>query len=159
MKKLVFICTGNTCRSPMAKGIMDKLLREKSPSLRDQIEIETAGLMAFEGAPASDGAISVMAEVGVDLSLHEAQKVSQEMLDSADWVLTMTKGHRECLYGQYDQQREIYTLYEYVGEEKDVVDPFGGEVEIYRECRDELEGVIIRIIDMIKAEINHNNVS
>jgi len=137
----------------MAKGIMDNILREKYPLLKEQIEIETAGLMVFNGAPASAGAIRVMEEVGVDLLTHEAQMVSQEMLDSAEWILAMTKGHKDYLSEQFHQPQGLYTLYELVGEEKDILDPFGGEEEIYRECREELEGVIIRIIDVLNAEI------
>ncbi len=149
MKKLVFICTGNTCRSPMAQGLFIKYLKERSSER--SYEVVTAGLNATPGERASPEALTVMEEVGIDLSAHRTQTVTEEILLEADLILTMTKGHRDYLKQMFGENENLYSLYECLGDEKDVKDPYGWGEDAYRACRDELEAAIKLLLDKLQA--------
>ncbi len=119
--KVLAVCSGNTCRSPMAEA----LLRAKG------FDASSAGIFPNVGAPASPNAVTVMKEIRMDISNHRAVELTPEMIQDADAVLTMTEEHRAiCLSGCPDCEDKIVAL--------GILDPFGGDVEIYRRCRDEL---------------------
>ncbi len=153
MKRLVFICSGNTCRSPMAKGLFMKHLEERNPELLDKIEVITAGTHPHPGDTASPGALEAMEEVGIDISDHQARPVTEEMLAEADLVLTMTKAHRDYLTRIYGENERIFSLYEFLGQDGDVLDPFGGDTDTYRACRDELWQLMEMLVDRLENEL------
>ncbi|MGE5543761.1 MAG: low molecular weight protein arginine phosphatase [Bacillota bacterium] len=153
MKRLVFICSGNTCRSPMAKGLFIKHLEERNPELKDKIEVVTAGTQPNTEDMASPGALAAMGEVGVDISEHRPQPVTQEILSEADWILTMTRGHRDYLIRTFGDNDKLYTINEFLGQDKDVLDPYGGDLDTYRSCRDELQQLIEMLAEKLKSEI------
>lgn len=150
MKKLLIVCTGNTCRSPMAGALARKLAGEEPSS---EVEVKTAGIAAFSGVPPSPQAVTVMEEKGLDLSGHRAQPVTPELVEWADLILTMTMAHKQGLLDLFPQARDkIYTLGEYGGEEalQEIPDPFGGTVKDYRRTAQALEEAlqgVFRVLD------------
>lgn len=109
-KRILFICTGNTCRSPMAASYFYHLAQGEG---QDDLVVESAGLAAWPGAPASEQAIQVLAEEGIDLREHRAQQVTREMIEDADLILTMTWDQREAVLQLVPQaQGKVFTLKE-----------------------------------------------
>ena len=141
---ILFVCTGNTCRSPMAAALFNKIATEKDLDVR----IESAGSFAEEGAPASTEAIIVMKEYDIDLLGHHAQPINTELLEKSDVILTMTAAHK-MLLEQYAEGK-VFTLSEYADLDDDIDDPYGGDVEEYKECADELYNTLLLVAEKMK---------
>ena len=153
IKNILMVCTGNTCRSPMARALMADLI-QKDPVLRNAgIEVDSAGTAA-DGDAASDGAIQVMKEHGIDISGHESKSLDKELIDWADIVLVMKSEHLGSVFGISQEVGEkAHLLSEYVGERGDVPDPLDMGKEAYRECAASLKGLLIELVNKIKADI------
>ncbi len=136
-KTVLFVCTGNTCRSPMAEGLLkDKEIKN--------IFTMSAGLCA-DGSRVSENARTVMKEHGIDISGHCSTQISGELVNGADLILAMTQSHKIMLLAVYpDAKEKIFTIGEWAGVEEDVQDPYGGTVEEYRNCCMQLEELIER---------------
>ena len=126
---IVFICTGNTCRSPMAKGLFEKLLRDKGIS---EIQCDSAGLFAADGDPSAQNAQLAARELGVDLSAHRAKTVTEPMLRGADLFVVMMQNHAGALKAAGVPEEKIKVLGGGIG------DPYGGDLELYRASRDQI---------------------
>jgi len=153
-RKIIFVCTGNTCRSPMAQAMATQIFAEAGL----ECEVLSAGVNAWANQPASRHAISAMEEGGLCLLSHKASVVSDALLDGATLVLTMTGGHKAMLVMEYPGVADIvFTLGEYalaendgVGAQKhvyaiDVSDPFGGSLEEYRACATQIREMLVRV--------------
>ena len=130
---ILFICTGNTCRSPMAEGYLE------SKNLPD-LKIESRGLSG-DGAPVSQNSKNAMAELGIDISFHKSRQLTSFDLGWADKIIYMSPAHKTVL-SLYTAENKLFMLGD------GIPDPYGGSIEDYRLCRDE----IIKAIDALIAE-------
>lgn len=153
MTRVLLVCTGNICRSPLAEAIMR---RELTALGRDDITVTSAGTGAWDGAPASEGAYLVGLEHGLDLSAHRARLLTRDLAERADVVLTMARHHRARVQ-ELGGEGRTFVLGEYsgrTGPQAEVSDPFGGDLEVYRDTYAELEELVRLAVKRLATEFH-----
>lgn len=150
---IVFVCTGNTCRSPMAAAVFRKLLAGRLQCAEEELPqrgfaVASAGLAAAPGMPASPEAVELIEKQGGQLSRHESQPLTVRMLTQADYVFTMTRAHRMSILQQYPEfSARVQTV---SADGRDVSDPIGQGMEEYRRCleqiTDSLQGILQKVL-------------
>ena len=141
MDKIIFICTGNTCRSPMAEG----LFRAHGGEEKTGLTAASAGLFTQDGMPASQNAIAAAAERGADITAHRSRMLTAEMANAARYLVCMTGAHYDRLCELFpDCADKVFTLLP-----EDISDPFGGDLETYRRAAAEIDAGVRSIIERL----------
>jgi len=148
---ILFVCTGNTCRSLMAEALLGKLWPAGE---RDKVKIHSAGIAALEGSPPGKMTLEVLRKKGVDSYSHRSSRLEREALRMADLVLVMEKEHKEGVLQLYPPARgKVFLLKEFArGLKEEIPDPVGGSQESYRKCLKEIEESIEGIIRKLGLE-------
>jgi RpiB/LacA/LacB family sugar-phosphate isomerase len=139
MKTILFVCTGNVCRSPMAEGLFRRAM-----GARGKFRVLSAGLGAMDGQPPSPYAVQAVAELGIDISNQRSHRLTGDLVEQADYILGMTHSHIDMVMMLYPHVAEKTFLLREFDEtlesfEKDISDPIGGSYEVYLNCRDQIE--------------------
>jgi len=152
MPSVLFVCTANRCRSPMAAALFKALLARNG--MLDRIQVESAGTWAEEGLPATSLARQVLAERGLDLSDHRSRCLTGELLHPFDLILVMEEGHREALRVEFpDIAERLYLLANMVDEDYSIPDPIGGTLESYRALAEDLADLLERGLPRIRLAL------
>jgi len=147
--RILIVCTGNTCRSPLAEGI----LRTAAARRGLDVTVSSAGTSAWDGAPASDGSLLVGLERGVDLNGHRARLLTPPLVADADLILVMGPHHLDqaVTLGGAGKTHLLTAFASGGAEQRAISDPFGGDLPVYRETADELDRVIEQVLDRLTA--------
>jgi len=147
--KVLFVCTGNTCRSSMAVALAARELEKAG--IKD-ITVWSAGTCTVPGLPASKHAVAAMEEMGIDIKNHRSASLDEKMLEESDLILTMTENQRQAMLAFTPAARKkVFTLAEYaVGDTgMDIADPYGGDLDMYRRSAGQIAGLVARAINKL----------
>ena len=143
--RVLFVCTGNTCRSPMAEILFNSVCP-------DGMSAHSRGIRAWGDLPASANSILAMKEMGLDLSYFSSGHLEKTDIDESDIVLCMTEDHKRFINAKYPQVTDkIHLIYGFAeGKQKDIQDPHGGSLNDYRNCARALNLLVFKTIDLLK---------
>lgn len=152
---ILFVCTGNTCRSPMAESLMRRKLARRLDCSDDDLldhgfSVMSAGLAAHRGSPASPEAVELLEEDGIDLRGHESQMLTKSLVEQSDRIVTMTRSHRDAILSNMPEFAHKVRVLSPSG--RDIADPIGGGEQEYRDCMAEISDHLDALVDEILGD-------
>lgn len=148
---IIFVCTGNTCRSPMAEGFFKTLSADSGV-----FDVCSRGTHAIDGLSASEYSVIAASELGSDISSHLSRQITQADVSWADFIFTMTSSHASVLKAAFpESSKKIFTIAEFALS-ADVSDPYGGDLATYRECAAQLRAAVQKIYDKLSDDNNEH---
>ena len=150
--KIMFICTGNICRSAMAEGMMKKLAKDNNLDL----DICSCGIYAEDGDYATYNAVEAAKYYDVNIEEHRATNIRKSRIKEMDIILCATESHKQSVLHMYPELKEkVFTMKEYAkldnnGKDIDIKDPWGYDMNIYQNCAKEIEECNEKIIDLLR---------
>ena len=144
--KVMFICTGNICRSAMAHAMLEKTAKENDKN----IQVYSCGVFAENGDISTKEAIETMKEYGIDLKKHKATNIRNSNIEDMDVILCATTAHKNNVLNLYPNLKgKVFTMKEYAGYDNnnlDIKDPWGYGIDVYKKCAKEIEECIDKYI-------------
>jgi len=152
-KRVLFVCTANVCRSPMAERLFAQAVKKSNPSL--PCLSYSAGLSAMDGDKASQNSIDACEEVGIDITDHCSAGLTRASLQEASVVFCMTESHRALInmYFELPAGFPIFLMREFMEDSKELPDPYGQDIGVYRECRDRMIEAIPTLINWVEKNL------
>jgi len=145
---ILMVCTGNTCRSPMAQALLEQKCNERGLD----VYVSSAGISTADGLLASNNAVIAVGELECDISLHTSREITSADINSADIILTMTEAQRDAIRVGLGEDK-VHTIGEFIGTpEVEVCDPFGEDIDVYRECAMQLDEMLEEVADRLEDE-------
>jgi protein-tyrosine-phosphatase len=156
LRSVLFICTANQCRSPMAEALLKSLAAQRGEA--DRWQIRSAGTWADLGRPATQPAQAVLQRRNLDLSDHRSRPLDADLLAEATIVLVMTRHHQESIQIEFPEvSGKIYMLSQLIGRKFDIEDPYGGSLDDYEMCAMDLQNILTngydRLVELIERAV------
>ncbi len=149
-KNILFVCTGNSCRSVMAEALFRKMLQDKK---RDDVEVDSAGIAKLSGLAVSEAAKEILAREGIDVSGHLSQSVTKEILCRSDLILVMERLHEEAVLKIAPEVRNrVFLIKEFAkidNHSVDIADPIGGSLDFYEQTFSTIKNALERVINLV----------
>ena len=149
---IIFVCTANICRSPIAEGLLKKALEKETPPLCD-LGVISAGTSAYNGDLPSIYSVQVLKKVGIDLSSHKSQCLNEKLVSEAFAIFCMTSTHKLIIENQFHGilPPHLYLLRQWLPQSTDIPDPYGLDLEAYENCRDAIAESMPSILSFLKS--------
>ena len=153
-KLIVFVCTANVCRSPMAEKLfVDAFQKSKS---KKKIKVFSAGISAMDGDQASANSIQACEEIGLDLKDHRSAALTRATAENASAIFCMTESHRALLQMYFDlpEKTQVFLMREFIEDgSNELPDPFGQDMDVYRDCRENMKESLPSLLNWVEKNL------